>query len=382
MAYLLYTGTRLVAAEVALIWVRLFVAAMGQQVEQRIAFQKLTSLGGLGDLGMGGAVAIRTGQYLGEGKEEELKKFLASARAAFLVLALIAGVTIFGLSPWLPHWLGYKEVPPIGTVDFATNDLINLSALVARLNPPSPTDVVSAYVSARLSPATREFLLQGNVRTNAALREMLTVDINRVSRNTNLYEPARFSGIKLSEKTQKMLNAADASPRDPVRLNRLLLMDAYPRELARNHASGPLPPLFAMGALLVVGVLLSSYLSNLNYGCGNVVWPVVPLFVLLQLTMLGQWLLARQEQPLWVQYIPAVLAAAAGLWLMRAYVRISHRALANLLPLALNWRMILVLFESSFWFYLCSLGNSIYRTTDSQVINAGFAPGTPGGLRI
>src|ERR1700722_16425 len=107
VAYLLYTGTRLLSSAVALIWVRLFVAAMGQQLNSvYIAFQKLITLGGLGDLGMGGAVAIRTGQCLGEGKEEELQKFLASARAVFLILALIAGTTVFGLSPWLPHWLG------------------------------------------------------------------------------------------------------------------------------------------------------------------------------------------------------------------------------------------------------------------------------------
>src|ERR1700722_10826618 len=378
VAYLLYISTRLLSSAVALVWVRLLVGAMGQQLNSvYIAFQKLITLGGLGDLGMGGAVAIRTGECLGQGKEGELQQFLASARAAFLVLALIAGVTLLTLSPWLPHWLGYREVPPTGMADFSTNDLINLPALVARLNEPSATDPVSAYVGAQLSPATREMFSQGNVRTNAALRNLLTADINRISLGTNLYEQARFAGIKLSEKTLQLLNGPGS--RDPVRLNRLLLMDAYPRELARNHASGPLQPLFAMGALLVVGVLLSSYISNLNYGCGNVVWPVVPLFVLLQLTMLGQWLLARQEQPLWVQYIPAVLAAVAGLWLMRSYVRISHRALANLLPLALNWRMMLTLFESSFWFYLCSLGNSIYRTTDSQVINAGFRQGTLAG---
>ncbi len=374
VAYLLHMSTRLLSSAIQLVWVRLLLAAMGQELNSLyIAFQKLISLGGLGDLGMGGAVAIRTGQYLGEGKEDELKKFLASARAVFLILALTAGTLMLALSPWLPHWLRYKEVPAMGSVDFTTNDFINVPSLAAKLTQPSATNSFAGYINENLSPETRQLLAHDDVRANSAVRELLVADFNRISRITNTYAAERFASSQVWDKTQTLMKPGTE---DPVRLNRLMLLDAFPHELARNRASGPLRPLFAVGAILVVGVLLSSYITNLNYACGNVVWPVLPLFVLLQLTMAGQWLLARQALPLWIQYFPAVLAAAAGLWLTWFYVRISHRSLSHLLPLSIDKRLMLSLFESSFWIYLCSLGNSIYRATDSQVINAGFKPGT------
>ena len=37
-------------------------------------FQSITSLGGLGDLGMGGLVNIQASRLLGQGKEDELRK--------------------------------------------------------------------------------------------------------------------------------------------------------------------------------------------------------------------------------------------------------------------------------------------------------------------
>jgi O-antigen/teichoic acid export membrane protein len=379
VAYALHMGTRLANAVLGLVWIRLLVGAMGQQlISLYLAFQNVVTLGGLGDLGMGGAVGIRTGQYLGQGKQEELKKFLASARAVFLILALTGGGAMLVFSPVLPRWLGFRAIPASGTVDFTTNDFINVPSLAARLNRPRTSDPVSAYVSAALSPETREQLSATNDLTNPSLRESLVADFNRISRDAGFYQPERFAAVRLSPETQRLLKAG-ATGEKALRLNRLLLIDAYPGELDRNRASGPLQPVFAIGALLIVVVLLSSYLSNLNYACGNVAWPVLPLFVTAQLTLLGQWLLARQEQPLWIQCLPAVVTGAAGLWLTWFYVRLSHRWLSNLLPLSRDWGTMLTLFESSFWIYLCSLGNVIYRSTDGLVINKGFKLGTLAG---
>jgi O-antigen/teichoic acid export membrane protein len=253
LAYAMQLCSRIGASFANLIWIRLLVGAMGLPLNGvLIAFQNVITLGGLGDLGMGGAVAIRAGQYLGRGDQSGLKEFLASARTVFLLLAVLAGGGFLVLSPWLPHWLGFPAV----------------------------------------------------------------------------------------------------------------------------EGTGSLTLLFAVGAVLVGGIMLSSYLTNLNYACGNVTWPVMPAFVLLQAGFLCQWLLARQHQPLWVQFSPTIATAAASLWLYRFYVSKSHPALAGILPLKLDWRVAVVLAESSFWVYLCGLGNAIYRTTDGLVINAGFPAGT------
>jgi O-antigen/teichoic acid export membrane protein len=253
LAYALQLCSRVCASLSSLVWIRLLVGAMGLPLNGvLIAFQKVIMLGGLGDLGMGGAVSIRAGQYLGRGDQAGLKEFLASARTVFVLLALAVGGGFLVLSPWLPHWLHFQPVP----------------------------------------------------------------------------------------------------------------------------GTGSLTLLFAVGALLIGGMMLSSYLTNLNYACGNVTWPVAPAFVLLQAGFLFQWLLARQHEPLWVQFLPAIGTAAATLCLYRFYISKSHPSLAGIFPLKFDWRMALTLTESSLWAYLCSLGNVIYRTTDGLVINAGFPAGT------
>jgi hypothetical protein len=255
LAYVLQIGTRLLTSVLSLIWIRLLVGAMGAPLNSLyLAFQKVISLGGLGDLGMGGVVGIRVGQDIGRGKEKELQTFLAPARGVFLLLAAAVGAGVLLLSPWLPRWLHWPTVA----------------------------------------------------------------------------------------------------------------------------AAGPLTPLFVVGAVLMAGVVVASYWSNLNYACGNVTWPILPAFGLLQLGIMGHWLLARQHLPLWVQVLPYTATMAVGLWLTRFYVRTTNPALAGLRPLHFSWRTTLLLSESSFWVYLCGLGNAVYRSTDALVITAGsrFEPGT------
>ena len=179
-----------------------------------LAFQKVITLGGLGDLGMerGGGHSCRSISW-GKGKREELRKFLASARTVFLSLAFLVGGGFLFLAPWLPQWLHFKAVP----------------------------------------------------------------------------------------------------------------------------GAGSLRLLFALGAFLITGVLLASYLNSLNYACGNVAWPIIPAFLVLQLAMLGTWLLARQQQPLWIQYLPSVAAAVAGMCLIRFYIRSSDPSLAlHFFPIGLD----------------------------------------------
>jgi len=71
--------------------------------------------------------------------------------------------------------------------------------------------------------------------TISAVREMLATDLNRICRSPGLYELERFAAVHLSAKTQELLKA-NSGGENSVRLNRLLLMDAYPQELERGHA--------------------------------------------------------------------------------------------------------------------------------------------------
>ena len=91
--------------------------------------------------------------------------------------------------------------------------------------------------------------------------------------------------------------------------------------------------LCVVGALAIAVVILNSYITNLNYGCGNVVWPMLPVFVFIQLEFFGHWLLARKGVALWVQYLPyqtgALLIFLLGRrWLLRLGAR-AQRAHTN-----------------------------------------------------
>ncbi|MDB6109534.1 MAG: hypothetical protein JWR69_1284 [Pedosphaera sp.] len=251
LAFALSTLSRILISLMSLLWTRLLLAAMGKPLNGLfLSYQSVAQLGGLGDLGMGGAVAIQTGQYLGQGKQEELRSFLSATRTVFLLLSLGVGGGFLLLSPWLPRWLGFQSVP----------------------------------------------------------------------------------------------------------------------------GAEPLPLLFAVGALSVAMLMLSSYVNNLNYACSTLTWPVIPSFFILQCCLLAHWWLARHNSPLWLQYFPYVLSALVSLLLAWTYLRISFPNLAALLPLRFDFGLIVSLFEKSFWVYLCSLGNLIYIATDRLVIQAWFGP--------
>lgn len=117
-----------------LIWNRILLVLLGAEtLGLFLAFQAFLTLGGVGNLGLGGAVALRAGQYLGSGQEAELKEFLAQSRALFLVLAgsvLLVGVA---LSSFLPSWLGFNVTVASGSLEplFALGAVSMALALVS-----------------------------------------------------------------------------------------------------------------------------------------------------------------------------------------------------------------------------------------------------------
>jgi hypothetical protein len=85
-----------------------------------------------------------------------------------------------------------------------------------------------------LSPATRQTLerfAKGTASATSA-RVALTQDLNSLILKQNFHTPERFNGVTLQAKTQALLAAPAVKGQSPARLNRLLLADAYPKELA------------------------------------------------------------------------------------------------------------------------------------------------------
>ena len=124
-------------------------------------------------------------------------------------------------------------VPDKADARFAAGDFKDLPAFAAKVNQPS--NAVSAYLHAQLSAATREALTSfPRATTNPIpLLSALTNDLNRVVTGPSIFQAQRFRGVTLRPETQRLLTQnLDAT--NQARLNRGLLEDAYPAEIARS----------------------------------------------------------------------------------------------------------------------------------------------------
>jgi O-antigen/teichoic acid export membrane protein len=251
IGFALQVGSRALSSVLALLWTPLLLHAMGKALNGAfLSLHSLATLGGLGDLGMGGMVSIQTSRLLGRGDEAGLRSLLSAVRGLFLILTMGSAALFLFSSPLLFRSLGFASVAGIGG----------------------------------------------------------------------------------------------------------------------------LPMLAAVGALATGAFILSSYVNNLNHGCGNVMWPVLPGFFLMQLTYFLHWVMASHRAPLWAQYLAYLFYVLGILGLNWYCVRCSHPWLAGLRPLVFDRKEFLSLATKSFWVYLYCLANGVYTTTGRLFINAGFGP--------
>lgn len=123
---------------------------------------------------------------------------------------------------------------PEETPEFDRGDFKKLPLLADKLK--APADLVSEFLAAQLSPATRQALAsyQAHATNEMPLLTVLTNDLNRVLQGPCLYAGQRFQGVRLREKTRQLLAANPGPGEKRVLLNRLLLEDAYPAEISRS----------------------------------------------------------------------------------------------------------------------------------------------------
>ena len=93
---------------------------------------------------------------------------------------------------------------------------------------------VSELVASQLSEDMQWVLLgyNGTSTPSAQQQEVLLSDLNRLLQGNSLYDAQRFATVELSEQTQALIAENPQSGEALVRLNRCLLADAYPYELA------------------------------------------------------------------------------------------------------------------------------------------------------
>ncbi len=93
---------------------------------------------------------------------------------------------------------------------------------------------VSQLIVSQLSEDTQRLLAayDGASEPSADLQKALLADLNRRIQAESLYDAQIFADIELSEQTQALIAQNPKSGEALVRLNRMLLSDAYPYELA------------------------------------------------------------------------------------------------------------------------------------------------------
>jgi hypothetical protein len=138
-------------------------------------------------------------------------------------------------------------------------DVIDLLSLAVRLDGLSDTDAVSQYVAGKLSAATSDLLFSYAGGEDPELQRALVDDFNAIIQGGVFYDDFYFTGVTLSPPTQALL-AQGVQGEALVRLNRMLLEDAYPQELRQKRAAGFTNLVHAYG-------MLTTSAGNGNIAC-------------------------------------------------------------------------------------------------------------------
>jgi hypothetical protein len=133
----------------------------------------------------------------------------------------------------LDGWIQIENDAISLTVDGITDQ----SAFARKLA--NGTDAVSVFLRGQLETLVKADLASYSPsNANAkALMSTLARDINQVISRPSIYDIARFSQVALRPETELLLQQNVYGPQ-LARLNKLLLEDAYPAELAKSAATG------------------------------------------------------------------------------------------------------------------------------------------------
>jgi dipeptide/tripeptide permease len=177
-----------------------------------------------------------------------------------------------------------KEVKPW----FTPQDFRQPPALAAKLQ--QTDNPLASHLRGQLSPETRALLAQPDA--GGKLSAGLTADLNRILTGPSLYDTNLFKGLKLTDRCKALVgNTPDTN--GLVRLNRLLLEEAYPQDLVRRYAGN-------QGLAVVFIKLLFSELSPNQYALRLdaermlslnplLVMMLIPLFTAYFYPLWGRW---------------------------------------------------------------------------------------------
>jgi len=134
-------------------------------------------------------------------------------------------------------------------------DIKDPAALLKKLS--AGADPLSKYIYSRLSPPTLELIAKYApvAPPKGKLQKAFAADLNQILADPSFYSPARLGGVTLRNETAALLAQ---NPHGEARafLNRMLLDDAYPIEIAQNSS---LPPLWQGAADVLKHIVASMF---------------------------------------------------------------------------------------------------------------------------
>ncbi len=181
---------------------------LAQQVVARISDFSSSALG---------EMIVRREQQLLQRRFREL--LVLTASAAVFVGAGLALCNGSFIAVWLKG----------GSHNIAGPEIKDLPSFASKLQ--KGEEPVSRFLWSQLSDATRE-----SIRTNSSpplLRATLVTNLNSIIGTNTIYQPERFAAVALSPETRFLLNRKLRGGW-LARLNRLLLEDAFPKEIERS----------------------------------------------------------------------------------------------------------------------------------------------------
>ncbi len=125
-----------------------------------------------------------------------------------------------------------------GSALFEASNLKDLPSFVARLQDDSnsSTRPISSFVWGQFEPAAQQVLSDPNTLLAQRQSTLLRI-LNKIVQGKSIHDPTRFAAVVLRPETQSLLKK-NPTGNDLIRLNRFLLEDVYPQEIARNSLTG------------------------------------------------------------------------------------------------------------------------------------------------
>jgi Tat protein translocase TatC len=234
---------------------------------------------------------------------------------------------------------------------FTQESIVNFKSLAGRLKEPGKDDLVSQYLTNVLSEESRRLVanyptgfkafwrgatmyFRKDSSNDAAVierevRPWLVADLNRILQTNHLYDESRFESTALSPETTNLIAMNPQSGPDLARLNRKLLLQAYPELRKRFIAVDLVPKNDGTGLSLGLRVDTSERADRLAKQMHvdlNTLSPAGGFFVAFQVAIYGGIALSS---PLLFYFIAQFVFPALK-WNERKYI---YRGMAFALPL-------------------------------------------------